>query len=630
MNTEGQTQLSVSAGPVGPGGDTPFFYSPELAQRLDLLRHLTESSDLIPLVKGPEGAGKSTLIEQIIARATENWLLCHIEATPMLQPDQLFTRLAGAFATTIGGGDALEILGQRFADLRREGRLPIIIIDDAHLLPEISIITLLQLYTRLPEDSPMVRILLFAQPEIDTMLESPQVQSMGPSMLQVLDMPLLQREQTFAFIDHILAAADSSGSLRLSSAQSDKIHAESGGLPGRVEQLVLESMRSGIIQWGAARLSSVSPLTTVATIIGVVVLLLLLIFQDSINSMFGEPEEAELPSEGTVSLALPPTSVAEPPGPATPSSEVAITPSAPAVSPDVSQPETGSIEPGGQMDTATGRQTESVAAVELPLTDKVEEPPAETIVVAGPEQQPAAPVIERAVTEPVVVKENVPPPSLPDVVQPPQQEPEPEAPQAEEALVAETEVPAPAPVSEETPADETVAAAPDEVVAPVEEETPEGSVVVEKSSAPLPPKEGPATNPAPVRDATPPKAKAEQQASTTGVKQEAWLLQQRPEDYTLQLIGLRDAQGIPRFIKRHSLNGQAAYFRTSHQGHPWFVVLYGVYPNRSAAVKARSTLSPELARYGCMATQFWLCAERDSQPLIRVTAPPPGLHSGDL
>jgi DamX protein len=612
MNTEEQTQLSVSAGPVGTGGDAAFFYSPELAQRLDLLRHLTESSDLIPLVKGPEGAGKSTLIDQIIARATENWLLCHIEATPMLQPEQLFTQLASAFTTTIGGGDALDILGQRFADLRREGSLPVIIIDDAHLLPEISIITLLQLYARLPEDSPMVRILLFAQPEIDSILESPQVQSMGPSVLQVLDMPLLKKEQTFAFIDHILAAADSSGSLRLSSAQSEKIHVESGGLPGKVEQLVLESMRTGIIQWGAARLSSVSPLTTVATIIGVVALLLILIFQDSINSLFGGPEvevvepQAELPAEGTVSLALPPTPIVDPPVAVTPPSEMVATPATPVVPPEppeINQPEKKAAAEDGQIDAVTDVQTESVVAVE---------PPVETTVVTEPEpasgQQSTVPTVEEAATEPVVVEDTVPPPSPQAVVQPPQQEPEPTALPAEEVPVAEAEAPVPV-VPEVVSADEEVAVAPEDEAAPVEEAMRWEPIEVEKSSAPLPPKEEPvvkpaAPKPAPVRDATPPKAKAGQQVSTTGVKQEAWLLQQRPENYTLQLIGLRDAQGIPRFIKRNSLNGQAAYFRTSHQGQPWFVVLYGVYPNRGAAVKARSKLPPKLRGTGVWPRSF--------------------------
>jgi DamX protein len=426
-------------------------------------------------------------------------------------------------------------------------------------------------------------------------------------------MPLLKKEQTVAFIEHILAVEDSSGSLRLSSAQSEKIHADSGGLPGRVEQLVLESMRTGIIQWGAARLSSVSPLTTVATIIGVVALLLMLIFQDSINSLFGESEEVasqpELPSEGEVSLTLPPTPAVEPPESATTAVEMTTNPPAAIALPEPLETAQPAAEPGlpdSPKDVVAIKREESVSTVELPVL-QVEEVQPETVVAADLEaeqgqQQLAAPVVVKAATEPVVVEEGTPSISPPDVVQPQQQAPAPD--QVEVAASAE-EVSAPetAP-TEEAVAAETVAV-PDAEAAPVEEVIPEQPVVVEKSSATPPPQQEPAApKPAPVRDATPKKPKVEQQAKSTGVKQEAWLLRQSPEDYTLQLIGLRDAQGIPRFIKRNSLNGQAAYFRTSHQGQPWFVVLYGVYPNRGAAVKARSKLPPKLRGTGVWPRSF--------------------------
>jgi DamX protein len=530
--------------------------------------------------------------------------------------------LASAFTTTIGDGDALDLLGRRFEDIRREGRLPVIIIDDAHLLPELSIITLLQLYTRLPEDRPMVRILLFAQPEIDAILESPQIQSIGVSVLQTLDMPLFKREQTFAYIDHILEAENSSSSLRLSAAQSEKIHTDSGGLPGRVEQLVQESLHSGIVQWGAARLSNVSPLTTVATIIGVVALLLILIFQDSINSLFGEPEEvelqAELPSEGEVSLTLPSVPPVELPEATTSPSEVATEPLVTAAIPELpeaDQPVDKPALPNSTQDVGDGEQAESVSTVEPPVS-RAEEGPAETVVVAEPEpvkeleqQEPAAPADEKVTTEPVVVEESAPSPiSPPDVVQSQQQAAEPE--QVEAAEPADETTASEVVPTEEIVAVETVDVQPEEG-APVEEVIPVASVEDETSStpspqevAPQPPEEPAAPKPAPVRDATPKKPKVEQQAKSAGVKQEAWLLKQSPEDYTLQLIGLRDAQGIPRFIKRHSLNGQAAYFRTSHQGQPWFVVLYGVYPNRSAAVKARSTLPPKLRSTGVWPRSF--------------------------
>ncbi len=570
MNTEEHIASDLSNMPASQGGGIPFFSSPELVQRLDLLRHLIESSDLIPLVKGTEGAGKSTLIEQIISRATENWLLCHIKATPMLQPEQLFIQLASAFNTTISGRDALDTLGQRFSDLRREGRLPIIIVDDAHLLPEMTIITLLQLYARLPEDRPMVRILLFAEPDVDALLGSPQIKDMGLSVLQALDMPLLSREQTALYIEHILAGSGGAG-LEMSPVQTEKIYADSGGLPGRIEQLVQESMSSGVVQWGAVRLSRVSPLATVGTIAVVAILLLLLLFQDSINALFGVTEEGEpgveVISDGEVLLELPPTSA-----PFEPPAVIAVLPSG-QPEPEVEQKVELEESTENQVEVALEPSPELPAEVDLPVVGGVEEElQADPVVLV---EVPPEPV------EAIVAAESVPLPP-PDVAR------------------FESEESPPEPV-ETSPVIATLKPEPEEVVTvvPVEKKMvpvePEPVVVEEREPSPakpLPPPSRP--KPAPVRDVVLPKAPAKSSQVVTGVRQESWLLQQRPASYTLQLIGLQNAQGIPRFIQRHSLVSKAAYFRTSHNGSPWFVVLYGVYPDRAAAVKARASLPPPL------------------------------------
>jgi DamX protein len=79
---------------------------------------------------------------------------------------------------------------------------------------------------------------------------------------------------------------------------------------------------------------------------------------------------------------------------------------------------------------------------------------------------------------------------------------------------------------------------------------------------------------------------------------EAWLLQQSPGSYTLQLIGVQEEAGVSRFLGRHQLPGQTAYFRTSREGKPWFPVLYGIYPNRNAAVAARDRLPESLKKAG--------------------------------
>ena len=140
MNTEDPTQISLEAdlGRSAPLGETlesraPLFFScPELSQCLDLLCHLTSSSDLIPLVQGERYSGKTTLLYQFQLLGQENWELCRIDANPMMHPEQLLTQLARSYGVREDVDQIAERLVERFQDLQREGVLPVVVVDDAH------------------------------------------------------------------------------------------------------------------------------------------------------------------------------------------------------------------------------------------------------------------------------------------------------------------------------------------------------------------------------------------------------------------------------------------------------------------------------------------------------------------
>jgi DamX protein len=83
-----------------------------------------------------------------------------------------------------------------------------------------------------------------------------------------------------------------------------------------------------------------------------------------------------------------------------------------------------------------------------------------------------------------------------------------------------------------------------------------------------------------------------------GVYREDWLLKQNPENFTLQLIGVGDAEGVQRFLRAQQLSGDLAYFQTLRNGKPWFIVVKGVYPSRAAAVAARDSLPARLRQSG--------------------------------
>ena len=127
-----------------------YFSTPEAASRLDLIRHLIENSELVPLVRGPSGSGKTLLASRLQALAPENWMVCHFSADSMMQPERLLAHIARCSGLSDAQGNILNRLVERFEVLRNRGQVPVLLVDDVQSLPPTSLITLLRLYDEGP------------------------------------------------------------------------------------------------------------------------------------------------------------------------------------------------------------------------------------------------------------------------------------------------------------------------------------------------------------------------------------------------------------------------------------------------------------------------------------------------
>jgi len=75
-------KFSQSPGdPFADDAENGFFFTPPaLQQRFNLLHHLIQYSDLLLMVIGEQGAGKTTLMNRLIAEANEPWRVAVLEA----------------------------------------------------------------------------------------------------------------------------------------------------------------------------------------------------------------------------------------------------------------------------------------------------------------------------------------------------------------------------------------------------------------------------------------------------------------------------------------------------------------------------------------------------------------------
>ncbi|MGD8590203.1 MAG: ATP-binding protein, partial [Chromatiales bacterium] len=152
---------------------SPFFTTLELTQRLDLIFHLIENVEIIPLIRGAEGGGKSTLAMRVRQAAPANWSICLLEADSAISPERLLANISRYFGWIDQQTGGLEGLVNCFEIMRDEGQVPVLLIDDAQRLSATAMITLLRLFERQRSGEPLVSIVLFGDEHINLLLATP-------------------------------------------------------------------------------------------------------------------------------------------------------------------------------------------------------------------------------------------------------------------------------------------------------------------------------------------------------------------------------------------------------------------------------------------------------------------------
>ncbi len=128
-----------------------------------------------------------------------------------------------------------------------------------------------------------------------------------------------------------------------------------------------------------------------------------------------------------------------------------------------------------------------------------------------------------------------------------------------------------------------------------------------------------AENPQPAEEVAPPSQENATVKPADGLAhREDWLLSQNAESYTLQLLGSRNERAARGFIEQLGLQAdKVSYYKGLYKGGDWYVVVYGVYPSRSAAAADIENL-PESLR----AAKPWPRPIQSVQEAIRATQNP--------
>lgn len=195
----------------------------ERAQKLDLLIHLLTNLQQSLVICGPDGIGKTTLLQQLASNRHESWHFCPLQGSPALSFEDIMQQLG----QSLGLGNALK---DHLSSIRSccEQRKVILAIDDAeHLVPGLAneLIGLADSLSGLRVVLAMNYDAYHLKCNTDKALDD----------CHLIEIPPLNRKQCFDFLQNV--SAQPNATLHFSSITDDWVDAlyrSTHGIPGKL------------------------------------------------------------------------------------------------------------------------------------------------------------------------------------------------------------------------------------------------------------------------------------------------------------------------------------------------------------------------------------------------------------
>lgn len=214
-----------------------------------LLVALREREGFIKIT-GEVGTGK-TLLCRLLLNALEGQATTAYIPNPSLSPENLYEAVADELGVAVSDTGnthrVLKALSRRLIELAGEGRQVVLVIDEAQAMPEATI-EALRLLTNLETESiRLLQVVLFGQPELDTLLNQDSLRQLKQRITFQYRLAPLDRASVAQYLRHRLAQAGYNGDELFAPAALNVITRASGGIPRLLNILAHKSL---LAAWG--------------------------------------------------------------------------------------------------------------------------------------------------------------------------------------------------------------------------------------------------------------------------------------------------------------------------------------------------------------------------------------------
>ena len=577
----------LTEAPFSSQEDDRFLYlNSTLNERLDLLKHYTQYGNLLLLITGERGIGKTSLKQRFINNAQEEWKICEIQSHTMMDASLLLRQVTNGFNITeppLEPAALFEVLSEQLEHMHKQAQVPILIIDDAHELPQDALQALLYLAEHHSDQHTALRIILFCEPEIETMLEDPAIHSLKERVTHSMELPALDEVQTAEYLRHRLAVAGLDGTSPFTPKLINKIFKASEGVPAKINEYAHKNLLDDSEPFISDErdldnnytqdVSTFNLRNRVLTGLAVAIIASVLLFQEPINELFNDTdtivaESTEAPTQDEVIFAKTNSEII--------SKEKSIETTAPIAI----EKKTIEFKLNEKIEVSENTKENNEDQTKIPKASPVLNSLQLTSVNPSPvpasKQRQIISISGKGFHKRQKVKVSW---------------------TNKEKILADTQVNVTSDsymnliLNTGTKTDTWTVTVIDTLFN-TESNTITFDVVSSEKIKTAKQNKVPQQEKMPVK-----KVKTQLTSNkSNGLYGQTWIKQQDKNHFTLQLLGTHQKNTLPKYIKKHALKNDAATFKTQRNNKDWFTLIYGQYPTKAAAQQAVNQLPKGVAK----------------------------------